>query len=557
MRNDDVVFLADDDDEQVILDAYAGNMAPTKERVTVDRAWLGHNVGQHAASGNGAPYGTSSASASGNIPEAQIERTTPTSIDNLVMFESGMWAVVGGTPQIVRRSYRTHVDGDVYDRIAKTIDPKAGFSRDNISNISGAVINQEIDTTVLASIPGGYNERRIIFMMMFSKINQINQSKTLYYINGYTDKVDMSYNGHLAPDTQFYINEIVEIYTGYRRDKLGNKIPFQRLESCDQLVTGYFNPRDFLAADYSIRPVDLFQSMRENDMLRRHNINGDYSLSDSFVFNSANKYKRSSRINNNPTDYIGRSLRALNDAQGDKDVGTEAELYENAVYRLKEDSVTHDSLLGSIGRRCDIRRNGFVDYRDLLSMFPEMNDPERFRNATVPNQTQTQLDSVDLTSRAYEVSIGSSLVSAISSVAMKHYLTTLHFVCTPVPTRQTYGLKTDPYEISPLEVKGYLPYQHVMTKFEDFKREMLECVLPSIIADPDNVVVEFEVFFNIIDKTYINISVNGGEWFPQTYASFCDGIAPPVIANGHDTLASISNDVTWVYDNFYGYDRFN
>lgn len=484
-------------------------------------------------------------------------RETPPFVNNVfdeTIFVRGYYCVVGGTPTVVRRAYQTNVTGEVFDNIQEKLDPSKGFHKQNIVSIAGSIMDQSPTDISYIQLPNGISSQRIIFMLELQRKYSANDKTSLFYVNGYADKVDFSYNGLLAPDTQFYVNEIVEVETGYRRNTFGNLVPYQDLRACDQIISGEFNMYDLYTADHAIRPTDLFQSLRERSIIDRFNV-GNNAVSDSFVFSSSNKYKKSNRLNNNPTDYVGRALLALDAASGDRYTSTTDDLYTNASERLAEAGITNDPFLNHFVRTCEIRKNGYFCLSDLYRVFPRSKDPTVFQNATSP-KASSYIDSVDLTSRALEVSYGSRLVSAISSVALKHYLTKLRIVVQPTPVNTVQMHGTPMYLINPIEIRGYLPAQYAMVKFEDFKREMLESVLPSIITDPYNIGVEFELDFNIIDKSHLNIRINGGEWYPQVYPNFCDGLTAPVIATGAEAIANVSHDLTRVYDDFYGNFRF-
>lgn len=472
------------------------------------------------------------------------------------IFVRGFYCVVGGTPNIVRRAYQTNVTGEVFDNIRDKLDPTKGFHNQNIVAITGSIMDQSPTDISYIQLPYGTSSKRLIFMLEFQRTSTTSNKTSVFYVNGYGDKVDMAYSGLLSEDTKLYVNEIVEVETGYRVNGYGNPVPYQELRACDQIISGEFNVHDISAADHSIRPSDLFQSLREREVLNRFTGANYNTISDSFVFSSSNKFKKSSRVNNNPTDYVGRSLKALDEASGDRDTTTTDDLYCNASERLVETGITNDPVLNHFKRTCDIRKNGYFTVGDLYRVFPQSKNPDMFKNTTT-NNIPTYIDSVDLTSRTLEVIYGSFLVSAISSVALKHYLTKLHIFVNPTPVSAVQSFGNPFYIVTPMEVRGYLPSQYAMVKFEDFKRELLGSVLPSIIVDPYNVGVEFELSFNIIDKSHINIRINGGEWCPQVYPNFCDGLLAPVIATGADSIANISHDLTRTYDDFYGNFRFS
>lgn len=492
-----------------------------------------------------------------NSPWEAKDTSTGIRVSDTTEFVRGFFSVVGGTPQVVRKAYDTHVDGETYDRIANSIDPSAGLSKSNIINITGSIMDYSATDQSIIDLPNGISNDRIIFFLTFRRKSSYTNHESYYYVNGYTDKVDLTMTGLMNPDTQFYVNEIVEVMKGYRKDANGNPVYFQEMVGCDQLISGSFNISNLAVADHSIRPFDIFQRARENSVITRHNMGGNgYMISDSFMFTQANKFKKSSRINNNPYDYVSRSIKALDAAHGDREVSTNDDLYTNASERVMETGITNDNVISSFRHVCDIRRNGYFKLSDLYHVFPNSRDPALFINASSKNST-TYIDSVDLTSRLYEVSIGSALVNAISSVALKHYLTELAFDLMPLPSYGLRSINTPHYKLIFTHARGYLPPEYLKTKLADFEREFLETVMPSIVPDPYNVGIEFKLDFKIHDKCHINIRVNSGAWYPQVYPSFCDGLRAPVVATGPDSITRVSDDILRTYDDFYGSFRYS
>lgn len=483
--------------------------------------------------------------------------STNVRVSDTTEFLKGFFSIVGGTPQVVRRAYDTLVDGKVYDKLTDTIDPSKGIGKQNLINITGSIMNYSATDQTIIDLPNGISNDRIIFFLTFRRLTGYNGNVSFFYVNGYTDKVDLSYSGQMNPDTLFYINEIVEVRTGYRKNGNGNPVYFQELVACDQIISGTFDIHNLATADHSIRPFDLFQRAREDSVVARHRMgNNGYMLSDSFMFTQANKYKKSSRINNNPYDYVSRSIKALDAAQGDREVSSEDDLYATASERVMETGISNDNVISSFRHVCDIRRNGCFKLSDLHHVFPNSKDPMLFVNASSKNKS-TYIDSVDLTSRTYEVSIGSALVNAISSVALKHYLTELAFDLIPLPRYGLRDMNSPIYKVVFTHARGYLPPEYLKTKLMDFERELLESVMPSIVPDPDNVDVEFKLNFKITDKCHIDICINAGKWYPQVYPSFCDGLRAPVVATGPDSISGVSSDILRTYDNLYGSFRYS
>lgn len=479
-----------------------------------------------------------------------------TALSDTTEFISGFYAVVGGTPIVIRKAYDTNIDGAVYDNLTNSIDPSKGLGNSNMVAIAGSILDYSPTDMSIIDLPNGISSNRIIFFLTFRRKNSYNGKVSLFYVNGYTDRVDMSFGGILDPETEFYVNEIVEIESGYNKDRNGNPVYYQQLKACDQIISGSFNVHDVSTADHSVRPFDLFQRAREGAVLSRHGRRIGNIVSDSFVFTQSNKYKKSSRINNNPYDYISRSIKAFDAAHADREVSTADDLYTNASERVLETGITNDHVISCFSRVCDIRRNGYFKLKDLHHVFPKSKDPTYFINAS-SKDIPSYIDSVDLTSRIYEVSIGSSLVNAISSVALKHYFTELTFDVIPLASHGIRSMNSPRYEMVITHARGYLPENYVKIKLGDFEREFLNLIMPSIIPDPDNVGIEFQFSFKIIDKCYINLRINGGQWYPQTYPSFCDSLRAPVIATGPETITRISSDILDTYEQLYGAFRFD
>ena len=130
-------------------------------------------------------------------------RETPPLVNNIfdeTIFVRGYYCVVGGTPMVVRRAYHTNVTGEVFDNIQEKLDPSKGFHKQNIVSIAGSIMDQSPTDISYIQLPNGISSQRIIFMLELQRKYSANDKTSLFYVNGYADKVDFSYDGHLAPE---------------------------------------------------------------------------------------------------------------------------------------------------------------------------------------------------------------------------------------------------------------------------------------------------------------------------------------------------------------------
>jgi hypothetical protein len=113
-------------------------------------------------------------------------------------------------------------DRDVIDEFMNATDDGNRITAANISSIASDIITltSDVDQKSPIYIPGGWGEQRRAFVMVV-ETDHYGDERKFQVITGFTDRVDVSHGGHVAPDLELFINNITEyreVDSGRRRD---------------------------------------------------------------------------------------------------------------------------------------------------------------------------------------------------------------------------------------------------------------------------------------------------------------------------------------------------
>lgn len=260
-----------------------------------------------------------------------------------------MMPVDGFTPQ-VRRDYRIsiHDDSVLTENIVRDLSQNQ-FNADAVNQLAANVMSYTTRPESGIMVPNGWSERRIVWYMEIQVIEQ-GRIKNLM-VTGYTDKLDVSANMHLAPDTRLHVVSSLEYeMQGMRQVVLDSK----------NFVLPDQNRRDYMARPYDVMTQLTLEA--ERDRLHTSTL---LSRTDNSIKTTTTSNSRSASASH----WLANSMKATKDVLNAVDDPNEpgispGEYYGMSASRCAEKSVRDDSFFGA----CSEVANEMINNNGSLSL---------------------------------------------------------------------------------------------------------------------------------------------------------------------------------------------
>ena len=183
-----------------------------------------------------------------------IRGTSDLRITKLIIFETGTYN------KLYRRPYATTVTGDVVAAMHEAIDASRDFSPATLAKFSNQIIRPSANPEKEIYIPGGFEERRLKFMMEV-EYERYGAGKICEIITGYTDHPGITNSGHIDPRMTFFINNIMKVRNTTMRTATGLQ-SFSNVVESNQVLAdnSYTNVRSSIR-EQRMRPEDVFATM--------------------------------------------------------------------------------------------------------------------------------------------------------------------------------------------------------------------------------------------------------------------------------------------------------
>jgi hypothetical protein len=241
-----------------------------------------------------------------------------------------------------------------------------------LANILGESLAPSTEVETVRPIEGSWQDARYRFILEVEVEEPSRYGNGLRVIVcGYTDRVDSSHNGHLAPDLRMYVNSIVGVSDWYDTSR-GQPILRSRVTDNYQVMLGEYNPGVRGGSDWKMRPVDIFNTLELNDELKSDDPNEETVDTRSSFTQGVDTNRR---CNNQRTHYLTRLITA--DAAGGNNASVFSDQFtpigkqRNAMAadNIQETTVYNNRFLELLMRNNDtskkLRRKGYFEFEDL------------------------------------------------------------------------------------------------------------------------------------------------------------------------------------------------
>lgn len=460
------------------------------------------------------------------------------------------------------RPYETHVDAYTMDVINNRVEqsPSKITDANVFSGIASNVISPSATVGPQISIPYGWNERRIRFIMEVHVQASIG-TPMVYYFQGFTNYLGISnHNGKTSidPNMEFIINSYIRVSRLQKYGVNGLEYVDKIVESAHvvngQIMTETIHDQipGLETGIYALRPQDIFTGISHNNLRNGYETMGHGASKNAMFFDGRLKKQESigsSRANGLPSNYIANVINSYQVSTKNQDFGNGT---RNVIDMAITDSVAFDPKLAE---------NFFLR---ALGQVRGPDNPQRMKPTFTINelacidsniQNVTNLISLGQTARAAlpqagqtaywngadrESVIATVLSNAVPAVMMDLMISKIHFRS----TNHDIGGKMNTVIINGASVTNAdltRNYQMFMYRLE---REVLFDIT---FGNNESYMLEMSV--DLFGESTVNISLASGPMVTFGTPSFCDSLTTPVATVNRDGFHKICHDFEVMFGN--------
>ena len=450
-----------------------------------------------------------------------------------------------------RRNFNININFRDLEKLEEMVHPTSTLKNYQISESEVVkeipnVINMTDGVTGMAKIDNGWQTTRGRFLMEVEM--SFNGTVMVYFIQGYTNYLDLSHNGILDPEIIYYINSITHFHKTLH--------PITRLATCKMLGTFDIIRKngnmyvEYVNADteYLIRPVDIITQLYSDDELQMANTTIN-------TMSILNKDVVSNKHNNNPLKYFTNTINAFTGAKMEmQDTIVPGDILKNASTQVREPMMLEN---GFINKLYNITGDTFptsFKIRDLEQMDSSIGSRINVitrEGYVLPEQFNTMLDT-ETTESIVNPTFENKQVSLISNM-----LPSIMADCTLGKVELSLTNKNLVDEVIVADAKSLIDGFDPVTVMNKFKHLITVTLFPLLSVQGQ---MAFECFIScaiIGDLTigiqYYNNSNNTGPIIYR-FPLYAGGLFSPVIGN-ETAKQTLTNDFGTIFSNNFQYNQ--
>ena len=480
-----------------------------------------------------------------HYPTNTVNRLT---VNKLLLQETGTYNPLHFRP------YQTHIDGQTLDTIVARAESSVGsISNPSIfSGISSSVVSPSGTPGQQISIPYGWAERRIRFILELSLENNFNGVELLYF-QGYTNYSGVTMSGAVDPMMEFILNSYMRVTrtTMYTANGLQY---VDRVTDSGQVINGMLMTENVSMVTpgyehgvYTLRPQDVFVGISSIQVTEQYEAYGRGAINDSRVAKTSDT-QLSSRTNNIPTNYISKILGSYQTAADSQMYGHDT---KNTINRAHEVSFEHDSRTkdNPFIRALSVCRGGgpnslraVFTARELESIDPMLSQKTQYVALTpVARSFLPQIgQAAHWSASDRETVLATMLSTSVPALMMELMISKIHVRT----TNNTIGAKFETFIIDAKSISNA-----DMSKMYGIFIQRLERELLFDMTFGSQEIVMLDMMLDMMGESSINISVNGSPTVLYQTPSFCDSLLAPVTTTSKDNYFQLCNDFGMIFNN--------
>lgn len=483
-------------------------------------------------------------------------QTAELNISKFILGETGTYN------DLYQRPYQTRLGDQEYFAMRDMTSNFTNLEPETLANCAGEFLTPSSQPGGRININNGWGEQRLRFMMAVTFGGRF--STTEQIVTGYTDRADLSHNGTMDPNTQFFINNVITLRRVERNTGTG-------MASSANIVDNFQVLRESGSGDtVTLRPTDVIRTQGLKEAIGHVNeIHGARKPAGGSTFfddgntlfhDSRNGFgpsettRLSRRRNNLSANYMSGLLKAHQTAQHDDvEYNTEETVLDKTQGQLAEPYALKNPLLKLLTHNTGFAENTSFTLSEIRELCPHVDNMMVLsRSSTtaqlIPNQRgQTEgwggSDNTTL--------IANILASNIPALALEHLITKIWFTSTnETMTGETI---TELNHTVQNPVTSFTAGVDITPQIRAFLNRVTHFVMRDI-THSNMMGVSISVRYDALGDTFVTVSCDGEPPVDYIVPTFCDSLFAPVVANNSEALYNISNDFGMLLDYSHGYD---
>ncbi len=391
-----------------------------------------------------------------------------------------------------------------------------------------------VSTTPIA-VPGGWNEKRGIFMLVL-EATMSTGGRLNYYIQGYTDH-DSFTDQFIDPNMRLYINNVVTAVPSREQTQMGTFNSMRVASNFQTPVdfgTGHgFSPTPMVMA----RPQDIFCQMKNNDL----------SSHDVFVTDRGNEISNNlvstRRRNSLPTSFMSAVFNGytLGRRETDQADFTAGDVAENAFTQVMEKDAITDIFLRKLQESNGLMRGqSHFTYSELSRVVPNIDQVKvPFQNSAAGIQLSQEGDSNHFAGQTISTLAAVQLGAAVPALMLESMLSTVSIVISNMVGGQL--------DVVPNGNIGCFAPDIAQRQFELFRNRLLtEVVNPLTERGQINIHATITCSFHSEFVCDIRMADDPNTRFVAP--SFCDSLFTPTVTSDPNVVRQLSNHLSVMCD---------
>jgi hypothetical protein len=464
-------------------------------------------------------------------------------LSNSVRLVRAVFIAVPTVHQMHFRPYESHINNETLNMLDQVTQGGQYTNVERFSAISGRILSPASQSKGIVAIANGWDTQRYSVLMEFEVVTPMGISREV--ITGYTGYADMSYGGHLAPDTPIFTNSHTEarvdqvMQHGHRFEKYGSVGARQILSP----VTYLGMDHQLHQSEALLRPVDAITYQQRE----YHGFNQPGVL-DTRV---ANMYG----INASARDNVigGRYLHKV--CEGYREgVVNNYDMVESPDYvmgaaadssKVAEADVCMSSMVfARLRDQTAYTETFYVTVQEIRTAFQEFDHVLQIAHLDTGTPTSMTEHTDHWGAPKVETRIAHMLIQAVPA-HLALYLV----------ARYSFNMENQTAPDGSVTVKT-LGAQFMVGVADDVRRiQNIEAIIRSTVAASVQAMgvgdYNITMYYNMVGNTTVSVSVNGG--MPVDYAApcYCDALYSPVVGDSTQSLSTIAGDLGNMLNTLY------
>lgn len=452
---------------------------------------------------------------------------------------------------VYQRPFQTHLSGDEVSLVQEATNGFQNLTPENLSACAGQFIHPKGQPGAQVGIESGWGEQRLRFMMVVEYDNNLSQVEQV--ITGYTDRADLSHSGHLDPNTQFYINNVITLRTVATRNQFG-------MADKTQVSNNFQLLRDPIGERPSItmRPQDVFETQQASGLMEQ--LGDTYDGADTMFldarrsFGASDRVRLSKRSNSVSANYMSGILEAYHDTvHDDGEYATEDMAYKKSLGKVSDELVNNHPLLRTLKRNTGFEESMCFTLREIEDLCPHVQDVMVLVRSGGVSALPTQRGATEGWGGSDNATlIANILATTIPAMATENLLTKVWFTASnDTLDGQPYCELNHTHDAPPASFTNNMD---ISRQLQSFLYKLKTFVMRDITHN-NMINVSINVRYDMLGDTFISVACDGEPPIDYIIPTFCDALFTPMMTSQIDDLNTLSSDFQTLMDYPHGYEQ--